>query len=754
MRRLPEVLIVLALTMAILLHGTSLTAENVSDIPWHFASHSYRTIFALKDTSSRVANAVRKGLLYARLDVRTLERERPDGSDIRVVNENGELLRAWSGKRDGLGNRVLYCRPGNAKFVIVYYGAQETGPEPPNLLKDFPSNLYGLTLSYYYSPATSLMSSQTLAKFISSYDAQKTEEVDRVRLRKSPFSRDIPFIAVFDGYFLADVDGTYFFGTDSHGGSYIDIDGKNVAEWPGEHWRQGNYVHGTKVYLRRGVYSFRYMNQRIRGGIMAEAGWAAPGFPDQFEIPPDRYVRFVPLVPVLAQEKSGRIFPSFLTIVRHPVSLNDSEPLTHLELRGYSKNPDALQWTLTTSDAAKLTLPYVLPYKVYGPKAEFFLERGISWQVSVAEGEGAPMNSVFNFAKPRKELVLPFHIESEMDTLPYILFRNKPFGLLVNTPNDTGFTPVIDLTVELTPDGKEARRASVRRNMEEGRHVVFDAVFDPRVPEFFALPGIPFVSKPSKTGDPSFYDSTVSFRTDINGITVTRQLVKMLTHEKPIPDDLDFDFRGYMVSGNAKLLVVSEIEDDRALRRWAPIKAITSLSESYSSFLIVGDSYADGEKGMPDLVAELLREKGAQAVSLSSADGRPYPAYASITRAFPLLQKNEPDCVVIALGYGDVFSRTPSKIIETMVQAFVSRARGKGVKKTVLLLPPVVPGYEPICEAYREALLRTASRLKLSAIDLHPILDRGFDAGGFSLQYPTATSLDAAAKTIADCLRN
>ena len=137
----------------------------------------------------------------------------------------------------------------------------------------------------------------------------KLEQVSRVLATSEPQGRSfVPdifqginphgpsshYVALFVGWFNARQEGRYEFATISSGASYLQIDGRMVAEWLGRHDPHGGRrgEHGGHVVLRPGAHRIDYVQVQFDGAPAAIAAWSPPG-QERFEVMPPS--AFLPL---------------------------------------------------------------------------------------------------------------------------------------------------------------------------------------------------------------------------------------------------------------------------------------------------------------------------------------------------------------------------------------------------------------------------------------------------------------------------
>lgn len=99
------------------------------------------------------------------------------------------------------------------------------------------------------------------------------------------------FIARYDGWFRVERPGRHAFATISDDASFLRIDGKIVAEWPGWHNTDGGRhgQHHGWIQLDAGDHRIDYLNVQKDSGFQVAAAWRRPGT-ETFEVmPPEAF---------------------------------------------------------------------------------------------------------------------------------------------------------------------------------------------------------------------------------------------------------------------------------------------------------------------------------------------------------------------------------------------------------------------------------------------------------------------------------
>ena len=154
------------------------------------------------------------------------------------------------------------------------------------------------------------------------------------------------FLVRFQGWLRIGQAGEYALATVSDDASFLSLDGRRVAAWPGQHGPEEGVFgqrHGV-VTLEKGVYRFDYLNVQFGAGYRVVAAWRRPGEKSFEVIPASAFVSAdpfavrsvaspAPVAPLVAWEHEGYA-------VAGPTVLYD----VRLWLPGAAKGDD-VRWT-------------------------------------------------------------------------------------------------------------------------------------------------------------------------------------------------------------------------------------------------------------------------------------------------------------------------------------------------------------------------------------------------------------------------
>ncbi|MCX8036010.1 MAG: tetratricopeptide repeat protein [Candidatus Sumerlaeia bacterium] len=215
---------------------------------------------------------------------------KPDASDLRVANEQGKPVPF----RIKFYHPRLYCvvafQPEDTNWTgYLYYGnpaatKPDTAWEPRS----------GLFLTTYRradgGSANWAQMQETVARSLSNPDGGDYRRA--IFDGYNPFGSSEHFVSIYDGYFYASRTGSYRFSTVSDEASFVFIDEKLVAEWPGTHGVGGGQhgEHGGTIDLAAGPHRVQYYHLQTTGQTAAELAWTRPGEKAPRVLAPEDYL--------------------------------------------------------------------------------------------------------------------------------------------------------------------------------------------------------------------------------------------------------------------------------------------------------------------------------------------------------------------------------------------------------------------------------------------------------------------------------
>ncbi|MFH1905140.1 MAG: PKD domain-containing protein [bacterium] len=114
---------------------------------------------------------------------------------------------------------------------------------------------------------------------------------------ENPFGSNENYLSIYRGTIFCPLDGKYGFATNSDDASFLLVDGKLTASWPGGHEKEGRgrplidkWTHQGEIYLEKGVHLIQYYQEEGTGTQLSRAGWKKPGDKDFMIIPKEAFI--------------------------------------------------------------------------------------------------------------------------------------------------------------------------------------------------------------------------------------------------------------------------------------------------------------------------------------------------------------------------------------------------------------------------------------------------------------------------------
>ncbi len=278
---------------------------------------------------------------------------RPDGNDLRVFGPDGKEVLAQV-LACGLEDRALvaFAAPASGAYRLYFGNPKATAPRRADLR-------VGLVLESRARGPGDPVDWPAMQQIL-----QKSPQVQgrwlrpTIALGYNPLGSWDNGIFNFTGWLECPADGAYVFATNSLDASFLLIDGRLVASWPGWHGPQGGEAggHQGKVDLKKGLHRIDYVNA-FRGHGACTVGWQKPGDPRIVPIPADAFAghfvaRFGP-----AETRDGPV-PDFYWYFEDDLGY-EGRPATSVQFRPFSRAKEA-RWAfgdgVTAAEEAPLHL--------------------------------------------------------------------------------------------------------------------------------------------------------------------------------------------------------------------------------------------------------------------------------------------------------------------------------------------------------------------------------------------------------------
>ncbi len=237
-----------------------------------------------------------------------------DGSDIRVINEKGKIV-PFKIMFCGTDDRVIVAFQAKKYENVywVYYGNQNASKIEESQWEP----KAGLFLETRRRDSGEVNNwNQTRRMLNENNYAFGAGYRPKIFDGFNPYGPSDNYISIYTGYISCPTTGEYTFCTASDDASFLFINDKLVAQWPGQHGAGGGVYgqHNGKIFLKAGIAKMKYIQVEYYSAQAAVAGWKRPF---------DRYVSLIPdasFLPVRrAMVKNYEILRDDLNIEFEPV---------------------------------------------------------------------------------------------------------------------------------------------------------------------------------------------------------------------------------------------------------------------------------------------------------------------------------------------------------------------------------------------------------------------------------------------------
>ncbi len=236
-------------------------------------------------------------------EVPTLGIVDPNGADFRVLDKDGKEMKTQvlaCGDEDRA--LVAFEAPYRGSYTL-YFGNPAAGPGPK---LDFRA---GLMLEVRALGRGDPRTWAGMLKLIeNSPDRRARWWWPNMSLGFNPLGPWDNGIYMFTGYLNCPVGGAYTFAVNSIDASFLLVEGKVVAEWPGWHPPTGGSAAGHRgtVELKKGVHKIEFINA-FRSHGACTVGWQRPDAKVITPIPAEAFAGYYVARPGPAEAKSGPV---------------------------------------------------------------------------------------------------------------------------------------------------------------------------------------------------------------------------------------------------------------------------------------------------------------------------------------------------------------------------------------------------------------------------------------------------------------
>ncbi|MCD4656987.1 MAG: PKD domain-containing protein [Planctomycetes bacterium] len=299
---------------------------------WWDADWQYRRQISFERAGQRFAEST-GGRVFLNVPGRTFA----DARDVRVVDENGKVLKSkivWFDESDRI---EIICELGTKESVYVYWGNKNAKKVEKSIIFE-PE--FGLYLETWEKPEGDFDSwQQTQELFAKSKKIYGRTVHLKVQERFNRFGPSDNYLSHYYGWLECPENGKYKFYTASDDASFLLIDGKMVVQWAGLHTAHSGVYgqHFGTVKLSKGKHRFDYYHVESTADQACVAGWRLPSkINDELEqgetflIPPRYFGGFVEGVTKKLEIKGQKIVVDFTHIPLSDLYMSESDAIVKL----------------------------------------------------------------------------------------------------------------------------------------------------------------------------------------------------------------------------------------------------------------------------------------------------------------------------------------------------------------------------------------------------------------------------------------
>ncbi len=166
---------------------------------------------------------------------------------------------------------------------------------------------------------------------------------------ENPFGPNTDYLSSYKGAIICWESGQYEFATNSDDASFLLVDGKIVAQWPGGHEKGGGanapavdvWTAVGKLVLARGMHLVEYYLEQGQGSSLARAAWKRPGDRDFSIIPARAFSGVLPARLVSREERGAAVNPYFTVEIRERVRFYRNREFVSFRFRDATTGPRA-----------------------------------------------------------------------------------------------------------------------------------------------------------------------------------------------------------------------------------------------------------------------------------------------------------------------------------------------------------------------------------------------------------------------------
>jgi PA14 domain len=709
---------------AIVLLGASVSygaAAKPYRTPWHLKAWTHRQIVRIAAVDKDGAINTGEATIDAPAGIL-----RDDGGDIRIFDEAGKPVAAHLVMGEGetsaellKAGKLLKVRfavmDQRMRVYYIYFGNPKAEPD----WGKWSERTGALTLETWEykvtrrnkTPSSFSYMRRTIAAASKMYGSGKRRRIDD---GANPFGPSNTFISVYRGLFYASESGTHRFGTDSDDASFLLIDGKLVAQFPGSHNPVGQFTDRRSGYINldAGIHEITYYHVQAGGGTLARAGWRPPSARKMVIIPEEAFVKALPIHNVAVQERDNALTTYFGYKIRDAYELGKSGVVVAV---------------VACEDKSRSLLGKmaIREWRVDGKLVSSSLaEKGSStdarvWTIVDAAGKEISLSCVDSLGyrgKWQRRLTLPkslprISMAMELDMADPLLQKGEPVLFEVRCSQGSVRDLAFDLVTEVS-----LLNGSVIERRSESLILKASSISD-SPGEFPKDQWETRQFKISRPGKVPFDAGLVKVSLVYEGIPIITRAIRI------VPAN----------SGDVKLIVrdgmLLDEKDKHLMLRLGAMEYTGSLApfskaatrKQAVKILCIDDALAgtDGA-GYPALLQKMMKQTGIKAtVTRIGNDPDSACDLGQLMELPKLVSETKPDLIILASSLRQVIAFESAENFERRLHALVDRLESVQNAGILLIVPPPVLANPSFGKGYSLAVKRVAIAKGLPVADAH-----------------------------------
>ncbi|NQT88127.1 SGNH/GDSL hydrolase family protein [bacterium] len=524
------------------------------------------------------------------------------------------------------------------------------------------------------------------------------------------------YICAYESLIYCDVAGLYRFSLDTHGPSYLYVNGRFAARRAGFYMQTGQLEHRGKLPLEKGANRLVMFVGENGKRVRTRLGWQPPRATVFAQVPPSAFITRVP-AHVTAFETVDEAPHVFFTFEPTPASLvtEDKQYYQYIQFTNASTfAADGVEWRWAFGDKSKSRERS--PGRLYElPKGE----RTGSFDVALeAVADGKVVGSYKRTVPVQAHAADKLMLAADIVSFANIVYNDERTSIAVRLRNPAYSPMQVRTTARITPaDGQAV--TLVNRVITIGAEN-----------ESFVVMPVDMKELPGKR-------ATVRLDLQLGSRTLDTIEASIIPSPKDL-SELQSKLGGLYDSEGRRIMICADLEDPDRHMEWVFIKyfheeVYTKHVGSRTRVLVYGDRMANAvgpDETFTDyvrLMKKALEGKKLTFQFVERTEGL-LPTVPDLIGFSKALDASDPlpDVIVISPGLADVEQAVGDRNFARSVDVMIDRVRATGKNiRIVVVTPPPYAGNVRLSQLYTRALVDVARRHHVPFLDLGTLFSEG-----------------------------